>query len=852
MKFYAMDQNKLPLAGVTVIAGTQSVQTDYTGIAEVDTTTEAYCTLQKEGFFDALIPAQGSEECTITLIPATAWEDYVINDETLTHEITYSAGWQYYNAYPGDTSVDDINKNLVLYNTDAHGTKQAGETATLHFSGKNLRVFGLADSYGGNATITIDGGVPMAISFYRSRLAEATSFGIALASYNNHTNQKNTNNSKAYALLFETHDLADTEHTMVLCTGDAPHGNPDICRAILDFIDVSDRPIFNRFNFAPYHISHIGATSAYATQRVMARGKGEITQVGFVSSVRGTPTVANHVTFAELRPDGRFEAMIEGLAPYTRYRTRPFAVADGIVTYGHECESFRTEGTVTLSHEMYGGFAGEVFTLSVLPDEKQAAVEWVCETLVHPTKQVSLPATEIVALTPAPNGVQVKLLAEGNVLLKAINPITKECCAYCDITVAKREKAPLAQTPPMGWNSWNCFLRKINRDNISEIIDAMAKPITKDGKSLKDVGYNTCVIDGGWRENYLDENGGMIPSVLMGGKDGIRTLAAKAKEKGLALGLHISPGDRDCISQPMGAKWNEATHYEQFRDWGVTFLKIDQCDYRPYLHNDMFDYARWMYFRHKYFMDNSGSETVYSISNYHFDGWQHEIAHMWRVSGDIATCMNTHNPCGARWNVSGTFSSVCECANLSNEAADFAGVNAWNDAEMCVVGDPGLNEIENQSHFNLWCIMASPLVLGNDLRMMSEEVIEIITNEEAIAVDQDALGVQGRRIWKRSPAGEALEGIAPALELWAKPLADGSFAVLLLNSTEAVCDSMQFAFQEVRFDNQDTGASYALEGAAFSLRDLNAHQELGVYTDAFQTGVLQPHESVLLKVTPVN
>ncbi|MFI3169844.1 MAG: glycoside hydrolase family 27 protein [Faecalibacterium sp.] len=781
--------------------------------------------------------------------PATAWEDEVINDETLEQRIVYSENWQYYNAYPGDQAIADVRKNQVLYNTDAHGTKCSGETATLAFHGKNLRVFVLADSYGGDATITIDGGDAIPVSFYRPRLEAAQSIGERLASFADNATDKNTNNSKAYHLLYETYDLADTAHTMVLRTGDAPTEDATVCRAVLDFIDCSERPVFNRFNFAPYYITEITQDSALATQRIMAVGKYPITQAGFVSSATGVPTIADIVTYATPAADGTLCETITGLAPYTRYSTRAFAVANGMVYYGHETTNFRTEGSVTLSHELYGGFPEEEFALSVINQKKQ--VNWVCETLVHPTAKVALAPEEIVSITPTEHGVLVGLLQEGNVLVKAIDADTGALCAACDVTVARSEKSPLAKTPPMGWNSWNCFLRKVNVNNITETLETMAKPITKDGKSLKDLGYATCVIDGGWRENFLDETGAMIPSVLMGGKDGVRRMAKKAAEMGIELGLHISPGDRDCMSQPIGAKWNEATHYEQFRDWGLTFLKIDQCDYRPYQYSDMFDYARWMYLRHKYFMDNSGGETVYSISNYHFDGWQHQAAHMWRISGDIATSENTANPCGARWNTPGQFSSIYECANLSNRSADFAGQGAWNDAEMCVVGDPGINDVEGASQFNLWCVMASPLMLGNDLRTMSERTIEIITNEEVIAINQDTLGVQGRRIWKKTLDGEAVFETAPALELWAKPLADGSFAALLLNNTDAPVDGISFDFTALCITNEVSDNIYVIKGKKFAVRNLNTHADLGDFTTCYTSQALAPHESVLLKVTPI-
>lgn len=830
-----------PLGGSDV-----SAYTDAQGMAQLSADC-ALVVVQKEGCFDMLLPTQGGVH---VMQPALAWEDEVINDETLDHRIVYSDGWQYYNAYPGDQALEDVRKNQVMYNTDAHGTKLENETATLQFHGTTLRIFGLADSYGGQASVTIDDGVASEVSFYRPRLAVPQATGERLASFADNATDKNTNNSKAYHLLYEVYDLADTDHTAVLRTGAAPNGSAQVCRAVLDFVDVSTRPVFHRFNFAPYFVSDITQNSVLATQCIAARGASALTQLGFVCSATGVPTVADIMVEAPLCQEGEFSTTIAGLSPYTQYAIRPFAVAQGVVYYGHEMSRFRTKGSVILSHELYGGFEGEEFTLTSI--DPTAQLDWVCETVVHKTHDAPLAPEEILSISPVTGGVEISLVAQGNVLVKALDPDTGALCAACDVTVACREKATRAQTPPMGWNSWNCFLRKINVENISQTLEAMAMPITKDGKSLKDLGYDTCVIDGGWRENFLDETGAMVPSVLLGGKEGFPQLLQKAKAMGLKTGLHISPGDRDCMSQPIGAKWNEAIHYEQFRNWGLSFLKIDQCDYRPYLLNDMQEYARWMYVRHKFFLDNSGCEAVYSISNYHFDGWQHEVGNMWRISGDIATQENTTIPFGARWNTPGPFCSVYECANEANAVADFAGPGAWNDAEMCVVGDKGLSDIEGASQFNLWCMMSAPLILGNDLRDMSEKTIEIITNEEVIAIDQDALGVQGRRIWKKTMQGELVkQDLAPALELWAKPLEDGSFAVLLLNNTNDAPADITVAFSSLGFLNEITGEEYAIEGQSFLLRDLNAHTSLGQFETDYTTRPLLPHESVMLKITSV-
>lgn len=825
LRIKLLNADDLPVENAEVIKSKgDKVVTDIAGTCVV--AKEDYPLVVKaEGYYDMYLK---DEKDTYTLKTYKKWEDQVVNDETLDGKVKYTENWAYYNAYPGDRFYKDVAKNRLLYNTDAHGTKLANETATLEFAGKNIKVFGLADSYGGKAVLSIDG-KEEEINFFRERLEDGK------------------NNSQSYNLLYENYDLTDCTHELKITTLEKEDREDDnVCIAVLDFFDFSDIPVFNRFSFEPYTVTEVGSDWAMATQKLMSKGKYKIDEVGFVSSDINVPSVSDIKTVAKLNEDGTITETIKGLKPFTKYQCRAYAIVDGVVYYGHENFRFRTLGETVLDHEMYGGFPSEEFVLSAI--KTKSNIIWSVENETILVDGEILPSENVVSIKASANVAKVILNKEGQADVVATDEDGNK--TFCSVTVARKEKKDLAKTPPMGWNSWNIFIRKINKFNIGETIDAMLKPITKDGKSLKDCGYNYVIIDGGWRENYLAQDGSLIPSTLMGDEAGLCELAKKCKDNGLHVGLHVCPGDRDCLGQPMGSKWVEQAHYKNYKDWGIEFLKIDECQHGQYEYSDKIDYSRWLYVREKYFMDNCGADIVYSISNYHFDNWQHEVANTWRTSGDIATQANTTEIIGARWNYygKGEYFSVYDCANHSNNSADFAKAGTWNDAEMCVVGDIGLNEYESKSHFNLWCLMASPLMLGNDLRDMSDEVIETITNQELIDINQNSLALQGKRIVKKTLDGEDVNSIEKALEVWVKPLANGEMAILLLNNTDDSEQDVSINWSDVVYDNAVQNIKVTLEKEVYSVRDVNKHEDLGEFAKGFTAKQLKPHQSVMIIV----
>ena len=350
------------------------------------------------------------------------------------------------------------------------------------------------------------------------------------------------------------------------------------------------------------------------------------------------------------------------------------------------------------------------------------------------------------------------------------------CAGALPLHAQKRPE--LAPSPPMGWNSWNWFGKAaIDEPTVREVIDAMVST------GLRDAGYNYVVVDGGWRDTKLAPNGELRshPDKF---PDGMKALADYAHSKGLKFGLHTVPGRFDCGGDPVGGFGNEKTQLAQFVAWGLDFIKLDRCK----LSAGKNDAEKWgwnektteeTYRQWSKMLKDCGRPITFSISAYKFRDWNPEVCNMSRTTGDIRCRSNggaAEFEKGENKTKRGSnFSSIMQIAEINNRAAAAAGNGYWNDSEMLVTGDPALTQEEQQAHFALWCIMSSPLMLGNDPRHLTGQERAIILNPRAIAVDQDPTE-QGRRVWQDKTAGT---------EIWMKKLAGGRHALLLLNRNQS-------------------------------------------------------------------
>jgi alpha-galactosidase len=362
----------------------------------------------------------------------------------------------------------------------------------------------------------------------------------------------------------------------------------------------------------------------------------------------------------------------------------------------------------------------------------------------------------------------------------------------------------LAKTPPMGWNSWNKFGCEVSEKLVKEMADAMV------ASGMKDAGYLYVVIDDCWQVKRDDKgrivaDGERFPS-------GIKALADYIHAKGLKFGLYSDAGTATCQGRP-GSHGFEAIDAGTYAGWGVDYLKYDWCS------TEGID-PKVAYPAMRDALLKSGRQIVFSMCEWGASRpwlWAEKVGNLWRTTEDIQDCWD----CKRDWGGMGWTGILDLQAGLEK----YAGPGHWNDPDMLEVGNGGMTATEYRSHFSLWCLLASPLMAGNDIRNMAPDIKEILTNRELIAIDQDKLGVQGSRI--RDDGDH---------EVWAKQLKDGSRAVVLFNRGAQKAE-IKVSWAELGFKNDKTA----------KVRDLWLHRDLGKFTSAFSAEV-DPHGVVVLKV----
>ncbi|GMJ06665.1 alpha-galactosidase 2 [Hibiscus trionum] len=301
----------------------------------------------------------------------------------------------------------------------------------------------------------------------------------------------------------------------------------------------------------------------------------------------------------------------------------------------------------------------------------------------------------------------------------------------------------LARTPPMGWNSWNHFGCDIEEKLIKETADAMVS------RGLAKLGYIHINLDDCWGASSRDTEGRLVAHARKF-PSGMKALASYLHSKGLKLGLYADSGTRTCTRSMPGSLGHEEQDAETFASWGVDYLKYDNCL------NKGLD-AEERYKKMSDALLRTGRPIHFAICEWGKEKvatWANYMANSWRTSGDIRDS----------WN------SMLLRADRNDEWASFARPGGWNDPDMLEVGNGGMTLEEYRSHFNIWALAKAPLMIGCNIPNMSNETYEILSNEEVIAVNQDKLGVQGKKVKKDGH-----------LEVWAGPLHGNKVAVVLWN-----------------------------------------------------------------------
>ena len=289
-------------------------------------------------------------------------------------------------------------------------------------------------------------------------------------------------------------------------------------------------------------------------------------------------------------------------------------------------------------------------------------------------------------------------------------------CLLCIVYINPLDNG-LGLTPQMGWNTWNKFACAINETLIYDSIDAFVK------SGLVEAGYKYINLDDCWQKSR-DENNMIVPDNVTF-PNGIEPLVKYAHRKGLYFGLYSSAGNYTCQGRP-GSLDYEKEDAEQYAKWEVDYLKYDNC-----YNNGISSLIRYPKMRDA--LNKTNRPIFYSLCQWGREKvatWAGEVGNSWRTTGDI-------------WD---SWDSMINIIDENDKWYQYAGPGAWNDPDMLEVGNGGMTLIEYKTHFALWAISKAPLLIGCDITKMSEEIKNILTNPEVIAVNQDKLGQQGHKI----------------------------------------------------------------------------------------------------------
>ncbi|CAL5404736.1 unnamed protein product [Camellia sinensis] len=337
----------------------------------------------------------------------------------------------------------------------------------------------------------------------------------------------------------------------------------------------------------------------------------------------------------------------------------------------------------------------------------------------------------------------------------------------------------LALTPQMGWNSWNFFACNINETVIKETADALVST------GLADLGYVYVNIDDCWSALKRNSEDQLVPDPKTF-PSGIKALADYVHEKGLKLGIYSDAGVFTCEVRP-GSIYHENDDAQLFASWGVDYLKYDNCFNLGIKPEERYPPMRDA-------LNATGRSIFYSICEWGVDDpalWAGKVGNSWRTTDDI----------------NDSWASMTTIADLNDKWAAYAGPGGWNDPDMLEVGNGGMTFLEYRAHFSIWALMKAPLLIGCDVRNMTAETFELLSNKEVIAVNQDPLGVQGRKVH--------VAGTNDCCQVWAGPLTGQRLAVALWNRCSKAATI--------------TAAWGALElesSTSVSVRDLWKHQDV--------------------------
>jgi len=388
------------------------------------------------------------------------------------------------------------------------------------------------------------------------------------------------------------------------------------------------------------------------------------------------------------------------------------------------------------------------------------------------------------------------------------------------VSVSAQKFQDLAMTPPMGWNSWNKFQCNVSELLIKEAADEMVST------GMRDAGYQYIVIDDCWQ--IKRDSMGFIVADPERFPSGIKALADYVHLKGLKLGIYSCAGTKTCAGRP-GGRGHEFQDAYIYAKWGVDYLKYDWCSSDGQNQKESYRLMSQM-------LKEAGHPIVFSLCEWGGSKpweWASEVGHLWRTTGDIANCFDCEQKHSGYSNW-----GVTKILDMQIDMRQYAGPGHWNDPDMLQVGNGGMTVNEDRAHFSMWCMLAAPLMAGNDLKNMSSQTHDILTNIDAIDIDQDTKGIQGFKY-------KSEEG----LEIWLKPLSAGDWAVCFLNRS---VDIKMIDFDWIKNKINDEFSKRILDASVetFKIKDVWTKKELGDTQKPLKADVLS-HDVLLLRLSLV-
>jgi alpha-galactosidase len=387
----------------------------------------------------------------------------------------------------------------------------------------------------------------------------------------------------------------------------------------------------------------------------------------------------------------------------------------------------------------------------------------------------------------------------------------------CALQLRAQKFEGLAMTPPMGWNSWNTFTVKINETLVEGMADAMV------ASGMRDAGYVYLVLDDGWMAMERDSQGNLVPDPAKF-PHGIKAVADYIHSKGLKFGLYNCAGTKTCAGYP-GTRGYEYQDARNYAAWEIDYLKFDWCN------TDGIN-AKEAYTTMSMALHKAGRPIIFSLCEWGQNKpweWAAPVGELWRTTGDISAIYDGIKSYG-NWHANGVMTIV----DMQNGLQKYAGPGHWNDPDMLEVGN-GMTTSEDRTHFSMWCMLAAPLIAGNDLRKMSAQTTAILADKELIAIDQDPLGAEGIRYSNQD-----------SLQIWARPLQGGDWAVCFLNRSAG---EKKLSFDWGKESITDSVANMTLDthSSVYSLYDLWQKKTVGKTSAPF-TAMLPAHDVIVLRL----